>query len=210
MDSNNFERLTEEWLSLASKFATKIELESHISNKIGISNRIYNHLESVISRFMETAIGESVNYYEPNLSHAIDIKRLLPKINCILNSSERQYVSEIISNTFLYGILTQLYLHHFPTRDKYLGVHSIELENKWIIDAVAADVIMGYYGDKNNPICMNIFELQFKDNVKSFLKGKFKINMFRMGKFHSYFRNLYIAGALLIMDCDLATKKLHS
>ncbi len=96
---------------------------------------------------------------------------------------------------------------NFPSRDQFRHVGLAGLEQKWEIDAVTADRVMGYYGDRRNPICMNIWTCHFDEQVQPLLRQHLKIGSFGIGKFRSFFRNLYLAGALLVMNCELATKQ---
>lgn len=208
MRQKTFNELTDCWLAIAANFAIKNELKAHIDNKFELSKKIYEYLCPVISRLNETVLGQTDQHYGKNLSYGLNINRLLKSKSIdIVNPQSAENLTELIMETFSFGILTQLYLFHFPTREKYSFVELYKLEKEWIVDAVAADYVMGYYGDKQNPICINILDLQFKEKIRRLLKHEFKINIFRMGSFRSFFRNLYIAGALLAMNCDRATKK---
>ena len=207
MEQNKFNELTKSWLNMAENFAIKSELEAHISNNFELGYKIFEYLNPITSRFLTTAFGESIRYYDINLSYAININRLLKSKNLeTINSQTSENLKNLIKETFSFGMLTQLYLLDFPTREKYSLVEISKLEKDWIVEAIIADVRMGYYGDRKNPICMNIWELHFQDFVSKLLKEEFNVNIFRMGKFKSYFRNLYLAGALLVMNCDMDTE----
>jgi hypothetical protein len=199
---------TKLWKSLAEQFAIREELENIIQKKSTLAEGMFQYLEPISLQFLDIVLGKAQSHYSPSVSQAMCINRILKSKRLEELPSE---VSEIISSrlreTFYLGMLTQLYLMNFPSRDQFRHVDLVGLEHKWEIDAVTADRVMGYYGDQRNPICMNIWTCHFDEQVQPLLRQHLKIGSFGIGKFRSFFRNLYIAGALLVMDCDLATQQ---
>jgi len=53
---------------------------------------------------------------------------------------------------------------------------------------------------------MNLWEYHFDTQVINTLKNHVKMGFFKAGKYKSIFRNIYLAGALLVMYYDLSTK----
>lgn len=139
------------------------------------------------------------------------INRLLGKNDLAnLPNNVSQHIQQLLKETFYLGIFTHLYLMKFPTRDQSDNVNFPLLKRKWQIDSITADHEMGYYGDRQNPILINLWEYHYETKVVHTLIKYFNPSIFKrrwvMGKFKSYFRNLYVLGALLVMYYDLATK----
>lgn len=207
-DEKAFYAHTKLWKSLAEQFAIREELENFIQQKSVLSEAMFKYLEPISSRFLEIVLGNAESCYSPYVSKALCINRLLKSNPLeVLPPEVSEIISDRLRETFYLGMLTQLYLMNFPSRDQFRHVDLAGLEQKWEIDAITADIIMGYYGERSNPICMDIWTCHFSKQVQPLLKQHLRIGRFRIGKFKSFFRNLYIAGALLVMDCERATKQ---
>ncbi len=143
----------------------------------------------------------------PEISEAMCINRLLD--GQLLNEIPDEFsisIKKLVKETFYLGVFTQLYLMNFPTRDNFENVNRTQLRRKWQIDAITSDVEMGYYGDPENPILMDLWEYHYYTKVVPKFREKLNPTSFKFGKFKSYFQNLYLSGALLVMYCDLSTK----
>jgi len=211
MGQSGYDELIESLLSITENFVIQSELQNYIDSKSALSKNIYDFLSPVIFPFTETILGQTDQHYGTDLKYGLNVmnvNRLLKSksLNNI-DSQTAQNLRDLLKKTFSIGILTQLYLFHFPTQEKYSVFDLDKLQNEWVVDAVAADGVMGYYGDKQNPTCMNICDSHFRDSIGPLLKQQLGINIFRMGSFRAFFMNLYLAGALLVMNCNLKTKR---
>jgi len=210
MKDKTFKEFTDKWLEIAGNFMNKDILQDRIDSKFFLSENIFEFLTPPIQRFIDTSLGRTHTNYGEELSFGYNINRLLKKKSFAnLSPNVALNLEELIINQLLFGILTHLYLIDFPTRANYEEVDIIKLENEWIINAIAADNHIGYYGLKENPICMDIYHHHYKNKVRPILKKQIGINMFKIGAFDVYFKHLYLAGALLIMSCDLRTRKVN-
>lgn len=179
MALNFFNNLTTSWFDIASSLTNEHQLESHIIDKFELSEKIFEHINPLSIKFIETVLGESNKHYDSNINYAFNINRLFKtKKNDNMSSEASKKLKELIKETFLFGSLTQLYLFNFPTREKYANVDINKLGEEWLVDAVVADKTMGYYGDKQNPICMDIWKSHFQNSVRGILKKDFKVNIF--------------------------------
>lgn len=65
-----------------------------------------------------------------------------------------------------------------------------EETESWL--SITTDGLMGYCGDKQKPISMNINEWHFQNNVRPILKKQLGVNIFRTLNFRAFFKNLYL------------------
>ena len=143
----------------------------------------------------------------PEVREALCINRILKPEDFIpVNPDVKARINELLEETFYLGVFSHLYLWKFETRNISQNVDRAQLFQNWQIDAISADYVMGYYGDPENPVLMNLWEYHYQTYVMLVLESNLNLSPFQEGVFKSYFRNLYIAGALLVMDYDLSTK----
>ncbi|MFC2010614.1 hypothetical protein ACFLVU_02580 [Chloroflexota bacterium] len=117
----------------------------------------------------------------------------------------RVAIDDIIENTFFLGLMCHLFLNKFPTRGNVEQVNMDTLVRTWGPKALVADMTLKTYGRELNDLPLRVFESYFT-SVKPILKKRLKLGLWKAGKCHSYFRNLFFSGALLGMHFDLMTK----
>lgn len=115
-------------------------------------------------------------------------------------------MDEIIDNVFFLGLLCHFSLHTFPTRG---DVHRVALERlfeAWLPESLIADRTMKTYSTSANRLPDRLFESYFVKHIKPTLKTQFKLGFWSLSKSHSFFRNLFFAGARLGMHFDMMTR----
>lgn len=214
MNDESFEEWSNFWMKNAAEEIFKLDdLEKGITpEKKRVARHVFNLLEPVCADYLCIVTCQpSSSDVVPEVGEAMCINRILGK-NSLTNLSNdvSHHIQELLKQTFYLGVFTHLYLMKFPTRKESENVNFLLLKHKWQIEAITADIQMGYYGDRQNPILMNLWEFHYVTKVDPALKKYLNLSIFKrtwkMGKFKSYFRNLYVSGALLVMYYDLATK----
>ncbi|MEA2005795.1 MAG: hypothetical protein U9O50_05995 [Acidobacteriota bacterium] len=211
MNSYDYETWSQFWISTTSHY-TKVSLESVnqfvTSEKKRVANLVFEHIKPICIYFLNIVVGKTQSTCSQEVSEGVCINRLLGKKALhLLPQRSSQTISQLLQETFLLGVFTHLYFFTFPTREFYKKVDLQQLQQKWETDAIAADFVMGYYGDPKNPVCMELWKYHFNTTVINKLKNHVKIGFFGAGKYKAFFRNIYLAGALLVMEYDLATKR---
>jgi len=211
MNDDSFEKWSNFWMTNAGKeIFDPNDLNKGITpEKKRVARNVYNLLSPICADYLRIVTCEpSGSGVVPEVREAMCINRLLGKYSLPnLPNDVSQHIRELLKETFYLGVFTHLYLMNFPTREQSENVNFLLLNRKWQIDAIAADYEMGYYGDPKNPMCMELWEYHFDTTVNNALKNHVKIGLFGAGKYKAFFRNIYLAGALLVMDYDLSTKK---
>ena len=214
LNSHEFEKWSQFWISTASNYAQeKLKQPQSVnqlvtSEKKQIANLVFDYLKPVCINFLNIVVGSAESSYAKEVSEGVCINRLLgEKAIHLLPPESSQSISQLLQETFYLGVFTHLYFFTFPTRELCENVNIPQLQQKWEIDAIAADSVMGYYGDPKNPMCVELWEFHFNSKGFNTLKSLVKIGFFGGGKYKAFFKNIYIAGALLIMNYDLSTKR---
>lgn len=214
LNSHEFETWSQFWISTTSHYAQSSLKQPQpvnqfvISDKKRIANIVFDYIKPICINFLNIVVGKAESSYAEEVSQGLCINRLLGKNALhLLPPQSSQAISQLLQETFYLGVFTQLYFFTFPTREFCEKINISQLQQKWEIDAIAADSVMGYYGDPKNPMCMELWEYHFKTKVINTLKNHIKLGFFGTGKYKAFFRNIYLAGALLVMDYDLSTKR---
>lgn len=214
LNSHDFEIWSQFWISTTSHYTQSSLKQPQSANQFVTSDKkriaelVFNYLKPVCINFLNIVVGMGESSYAEEVSQGVCINRLLGKKSLdLLPTQSSQTISQLLQETFYLGVFTHLYFFTFPTRELGEKVSIPQLQQKWEIDAIVADHVMGYYGDPNNPICMELWEYHFNSTVINTLKNHIKIGFFGAGKYKAFFRNIYIAGALLVMYYDLSTEK---
>ncbi len=213
LNPHEYETWSQFWISTTSHYA-QVSLKQPQSvnefvtpEKNQIANLVFNYIKPICINFLNIVVGTAKSSYAEEVSQGVCINRLLGKKALhLLPQQTSQTISQLLQETFYLGVFTHLYFFTFPTRESCEKVNIQELQQKWEIDAIAADSVMGYYGDPKNPMCIKLWEHHFNTNVINTLKKNIKIGFLGAGKYKAFFRNIYIAGALLVMYYDLSTK----
>ena len=214
LNSHEFETWSQFWISTTSHYSQESLKQPQsvnqfvTSKKKRIANLVFDYLKPVCINFLNIVVGRAESSYAKEVSQGVCINRLLgEKTLHLLPPQSPQIISQLLQETFYLGVFTHLYFFTFPTRELCEKVNIPQLQQKWEIDAISADSVMGYYGDPKNPICIELWEYHFNSKVINTLKSHIKIGFFGAGKYKAFFKNTYIAGALLIMNYDLSTKR---
>ena len=213
LNSHDYATWSQFWISTTSHYA-KASLKQPQSvdqfvtgDKNRIASIVFDYIKPICINFLDIVVGKAESLYNKGVSQGVCINRLLgEKPLHLLPHQSSQTISQLLQETFYLGVFTHLYFFTFPTREFCNKVNIPQLQQKWEIDAIAADSVMGYYGDPKNPMCMKLWEYHFETKVINTLKDHVKIGLFGAGKCKAFFRNIYLAGALLVMDYDLSTK----
>lgn len=209
-NDNNFEKWSAFWMNNAGEELYDPEvLENGITpTKKRISKQVFRFLEPIFNEYEQIVTCNSSNIgIVPEVSEAMCVNRLLEEKSLTeLPSDLSQNIKKLLKETFYLGVFTQLYLMDFPTREHSKNVNLSLLRRKWQIDAIAADAEMGYYGNPDNPILISLWEYHYNSKVVPVFRENFHPSAFKFGKYKSFFRNLYLSGALIIMYYDLSTK----
>ncbi len=198
-----FEHWTERWISTASSFIVDVsdlrhELESR--DKLRIAEMVYDHLLLACTDFLDFVTGK----VQDNTSEGICYNRLLPLPIQSLASQVRDEVINLLNTSFYMGVMTQLFLFDFPTRDKIPSVEIDSIIPGWRLDAIVASNVVG----KMPPVINDIAERHFRESVEPFLKKSFSVGILRMGRHKAFHREVFYAGLLLVMECDMASKRI--
>ena len=210
MNDSNFEKWSSFWMNNAGKeiYDPELLVNGITPAKKRIAKQVFSFLEPICKEYEQiVTCNSSIVGVVPEVRESMCINRLLGEKSLTeLPSDLSHTIQELLKETFYLGIFTQLYLMNFPTREQSENVNLSLLTRKWQIDAIAADYEMGYYGDPDNPILMALWEYHYRTEVVPIFKENFRPSAFKFGKYKSFFRNLYISGALLVMYYDLSTK----
>jgi hypothetical protein len=200
------------WSKLWKSFASMIITPDSFSRILTTDKEtevqlVYEKIKPICKEFVNIVIGNCESRYFPEMTIAVCYNRLLKgeKINN-LHEEKRELIIKLLQDTFYLGIFSHLYCCNFPTRELVEKVDINRLQESWEFDAIQPTTVMGYYGDPKNPILMDIWKYHFENEVANVIKQQFNIGAFAMGKHRQFFKSLYIAGALLVMSFDLATK----
>jgi hypothetical protein len=206
MNDDSFEKWSNLWMTNAGEEIFNFDdLNKGITpEKKRVARHVFNLLAPICADYLcIVTCKPSASGVVPEVREAMCINRLLGE-NSLTNlpNDVSQHIQELLKETFYLGVFTHLYLMKFPTREQSENVNFLLLNRKWQIEAITADLEMGYYGDRQNPILMNLWEFHYETKVVHTLKEYFNPSIFKrwwvMGKFKSYFRNLYVSGALLV------------
>lgn len=200
------------WSKLWKSFASKIITPDSFSRILATDKErevklVYENIKPICKEFINIVIGDCESRYFPEVTIAVCYNRFLKRKKIInLHEEQRELIIKLLQEAFYLGIFSHLYCCHFPTREFVEKVDINRLQESWEIDTIEPTTVMGYYGDPKNPILMDIWKYHFETEVSNVIKQQFNIGFFAMGKHRQFFRSLYIAGALLVMSFDLATK----
>jgi len=213
INSHDYETWSQFWISTTSHYAQaslkhpQSVDEFVIAEKRRTAKLVFDYIKPICINFLDIVVGKAESSYAEEVSYGVCINRLLKKTPLnVLPSESSEAISKLLQETFYLGVFTHLYFFTYPTREFYDRVSIPQLEKKWQIDAIAADHVIGYYGGRNNPMCMELWKYHFEKKVNNELKNNIKMGSFRAGKYKAFFRNIYLAGALLVMGYDLSTK----
>ena len=212
-NSHEYETWSQFWITNTSNYAQVTFKQPQPMNEVvtpekeKIANLVFNYIKPICINFIDIVVGKTESSYAEEVSQGVCINRLLGKNALhLLPSQSSQTISQLLQETFYLGVFTHLYFFTFPTRELYERVNIPQLQQKWEIDAIAADSVVGYYGDPKDPMCMELWEYHYNTKAITALKKNIKIGFIGAGKYKAFFRNIYIAGALLVTYYDLATK----
>ena len=194
------------WMDLGCLFAERTRLQEHVSKDSDVRRGLFDHLQSIGDEFISVVSDETIGLYSPDVEQALNFNRISKGYD-VRTSTIREKYRGYFESTFFLGMLTHINIWQFPTRGLYSKVSPDSLKASWVINAITADREMSGYGGTNT-IVMGLFEQYYERYVKPDIKKDFNVGMFGIGKYNSYFRNLYLAGAYLVMTCEMATKGL--
>ncbi|MFC1509494.1 hypothetical protein ACFL60_07410 [Candidatus Omnitrophota bacterium] len=180
----------------------RAELEAH--DKLRLAALVFKRVEPECITFMRIVIGESrsMTYADSRSREVLCYNRLL-KIPIQQMSRELQGKTiDLLQETFCLGLFTQLYAIGFPTREKISTVDLSQVFQKWMVDAISPSHVLG----KMDRTITDIFEFYFRVHIEPFIKQEFRVGFFGLGRHMGFFRELYLAGFLLGLECDMATK----
>jgi hypothetical protein len=213
LNSHEYEAWSQFWISTTTHYAQESLVQPQSVNqfitpeKNRVANLVFEHIKPICIYFLNIVVGKTQSSHSPEVSQGVCINRLLGKTPLhLLPQDSSQTISQLLQETLYLGVFTHLYFFTFPTRELYGKVDIHQLQQTWEIEAIAADYVMGYYGDPKNPMCMELWEYHFNKRVINTLKKHVKIGFFGEGKYKAFLKNLYLGGALLVMHYDLATK----
>jgi hypothetical protein len=109
---------------------------------------------------------------------------------------------ESLQKTFYFGLFTHLYIMRFRTRGKIASIDLTSVFAKWEVDAIAPSHVLG----KLPPGIIELFQAYYTSSIEPLLRNELKIGRIRIGKHRRFFYELYLAGFLLGLECDMATK----
>ncbi len=122
-----------------------------------------------------------------------------------LPSAARGSLQTTLDMTFYVGLMSHLLSYTFPTRTSVERVDMEVLVVDWALYALVADRT-GLTSDAS-PVLSLVFEHYWRTAIEPTVRGHCKIGWLGIGKYHSYFRNLFAAGALLGLMFDMRTRE---
>jgi len=204
-----FRDVNSKWVSIAFKLTDHPDQFKDLVEKREKSvEEIYNYLSMLCSHFLKVVIDEAEPHsLHPSIKEAVCINRLLGKNSLeTLSTGVAQILKQQLYDNFYFGLLGHLYLYDYPSRDKYYLVDINLLEREWERETIVANLGLRGYTDAM-PLIKVIYEYNFANDYRPFLKSNIGVGMFRMGRYKSFYRNINFAGALLVLMCDLTTNK---
>ena len=197
------------WLSVAGKLYRREKLVEIIDQKGSVLEEIWSHLEPVRSNFIQVVIGQKPLTYIADATAAVCINRLIsPNSVSSLPPNIRQELTRHITDVFTLGMMTQLSIFNMPSRPKCKLTNLTDVQREWELYVGAYDHLLKGHGDANSQFVLNIYEAYFEEHLRAFCKTHFKAGVFSIGKYQSFFRNIYFAGIALVMNCEIAGAKL--
>lgn len=207
-NQEDFTHWSKFWKSIASKIITPDSLNRILTpEKEKEVKLVYEYIKPICKEFINIVIGNGESRFFPEVTIAVCYNRLLKgKKISNMQEEQREIIIKLLQESFYLGIFSHLYCCHFPTRKLVEQVDIARLQEPWELDAIEPTTVMGYYGNPKNPILMDIWKYHFENEVSNVIKQQLNIGIFSMGKHRQFYKSLYIAGALLVMDFDFATK----
>lgn len=208
-DLNKFDNAImfyEEVLSQLPSYRERLSSQEHAKNKT-VARKVFEKVASKCEIFLDIVRGESRHNYinfEP-----ICFPRRFLNISSTSQLSNDLKISaeEMLSNIFYLGLAYHLLFMTFPTRANIDKVDLNVLFEKWLPNALVADIQLRPYAKQASDYPNIFFNCYYeKNNIEQYLKKKFKVGYFKRGKCRSNLKNLFFCGALLGLMCDLETK----
>jgi len=201
-DQSQFNRWTNLWIDVASNViadVADIRAELGARDKLRLAALVFERVELECIAFMRIVIGESRSV----TSEGVCYNRLTEVPIQQMSRELQSKTIDLLQETFYLGLFTQLYACSFPTREKISSVDLAQVFRKWMVDAIAPSHVLG----KMDRLITDIFQVYFSAHIEPLLKQEFRVGMFGLGRHMQFFRELYLAGFLLGLECDMATKQ---
>jgi hypothetical protein len=202
MDQSQFNRWTDLWIEVASKVIGDVaDLRAKLEalGQLRLATLVFGRIESECTEFMRIVIGESKSAASAGVCYNRLTKVPIQEMPRELQSK----TVDLLQETFYLGLFTHLYMMTFPTREKISSIDLTQVFRKWTVDAIAPSHVLGGMHQSIS----DIFQAHFCLHIKPWLKQEFGIGMFGLGLNENFFRELYLAGLLLGLQCDMATKQ---
>jgi len=197
-----FSKYTRLWISIADPLIDSPSLEEDLVRlgKTRVAKTVFEALYGLCRDFIAVVTGDR----QSHISEGVCYNRLL-KENRIqgLADPTRKKTKRLLRESFYLGVMTHLYVFTFPTRDRIPTLDLESIRAKWELESIAPSHVLGQL----DRLITDIGESHFASSVAPFIKQAFGVGMFAMGKHRAFFRELFHAGILLCMKCDLATKQ---
>lgn len=195
---NRFEKITREFIN--NEF---LKSEEYINMKV-IANQIFNLTSDKSNMLLEVVKGNESGQIIglPNSSAICFKTRFLG--DDLLKSDIKTQLDKSIEDIYYFGFLQHQFLWGFPTRHKVNSVNIEDLFAEYYPKALIADIVLkGYMKDSSKTHA--ILKYYYDVNMEKFIKNELRIGFFKRVLCKSFFKNLYLSGALLGMEFDMKT-----
>ncbi|MBI4505628.1 MAG: hypothetical protein HY691_08845 [Chloroflexi bacterium] len=169
---------------------------------------VYEHVRPLAGTFLAIVRGDDSGSAlgHPGIETALcfPARFLKSPSTAKLTAESRAVADDLIGNTFFLGLISHLINFEVPSRTKNERVNVRSIAGKWLPEALVADQIMGdvYRGGVRFRVPLLLFETYWKSRVEPALKKQLRLGLFGVGTARSFFKNLYCAGALLVLIYD--------
>jgi len=195
------------WLNHVANIYRREMLEEMIKAKGENAVKIFQHLEPMKNRFVQAVIGKESSLAGDNIC----INRLLPILYDKLSDNDQKVLVSRISNTFILGMATQVYLFSSPNRHRCKDVDTESFRNEWEFMTIASDALLEGHGDDNYKFILKIYETNYSANILPFLENNLRLGAWfqagKRGKIQSFFRNVFFCGMSLVIQCEIQAGK---
>jgi hypothetical protein len=195
-----FEHWRNIWISVIKDIADEKIIEEIVNDKTKrkVGKKVFEKINIICKSYMDIVVGnKKIKELE-----ILNYGRLLENINKnSVNAANKQKIVRLLNETFYLGIISMLFITKYPTRENVGNVDIKSVYNNWIINSICASEVLG----KCDELIYKIYQKYFNDNVHEFLSKE--LNIKNIGMHISFFEELYLAGILLIINFDKATKK---
>lgn len=184
--------------------------EDEYERRVELARPVFAVLQTSSDKLLNVVCGiaSPVSIGQPSEIDALNFPRRFLNVSSttVLPTSIRGVTENLLSGTYLLGLMLHLIVWHFPSRAHIERVDIPRLEQTWFVESLLADRQMRPLFTTMEGSSITFFDVFDRGTIEPTIKNGLKIGFWGRAKACSYFRNLFCAGWLLGMQFDLATQ----